>query len=202
MSDDFEAIIKFWLGDVSAPSEALKRRGKIWFSADAELDWEIASRFGGLIEPGIDEVVERWQGTPRGRLGLIILLDQFPRNIYRGTEMAFAFDAKSLELSQGGIDAGMDQLLKPLERMFFYMPFQHAENPEIQQRAVALFEALALSSPDHQREFFHYSLGFAREHQELIARFGRFPHRNRLLGRESTAEEIAYLEGGGKTFGQ
>lgn len=202
MSNDLEAIINFWLGDVSAPSEALKRRGKVWFSADAELDREIASRFGGLIEHGIDDVVERWDGTPRGRLALIILLDQFPRNIYRGTKKAFAFDTRSLELSQGGIDAGMDQLLEPLERMFFYMPFQHAENPEIQRRAVALFEALARSSPEDQREFFQYSLGFAREHQALIARFGRFPHRNRLLGRESSAEEIAYLEDGGKTFGQ
>ncbi len=202
MSEDYETIIEFWLGDVAAPAAELERRGRIWFSADSELDKEIKKRFGGLIERRSDGVVAGWRATPRGRLGLIILLDQFSRNIHRGTEKAFAFDQEALELSRSGIDAGMDQGLEALERMYFYMPFQHAENREIQECSVVLFETLARSSPAHQRSFFELSLKHAREHQNLIARFGRFPHRNRVLGRESTAGERAYLEGGGKTYGQ
>ena len=202
MSEDYEAIIEFWLGDVSAPAAELERRGRLWFSADPELDKEIKARFGDLLARRTDGVIAGWSATPRGRLGLIILLDQFSRNIHRGTRKAFAFDQEALDLSRDGIDAGMDQGLAALERMFFYMPFQHAENRKIQQRSVALFESLAQSSPAEQRWFFELSLRHAREHRDLIARFGRFPHRNRLLGRQSTAEERAYLEGGGKTYGQ
>lgn len=202
MSDDYEAIINFWLGDAGDSAEALQSRSRVWFSADPELDAEIRSRFGGLLASEAQGVYEGWQAAPRGRLGLIILFDQFPRNVYRGTARAFAFDGKALSLSQTGIDAGLDQSLGSLERMFFYMPLQHAEASDPQDRSVALFEALTASCPSGQRRFFELSLSFAREHRDLIARFGRFPHRNRLLGRESTEEEIAYLEGGGKTFGQ
>ncbi len=202
MTEDYETIIEFWLGDVAAPSEALEHRSRRWFGADTELDREIEARFGDLLARWTDAAIAGWAATPRGRLGLIILLDQFSRNIHRGTERAFAFDHEALELSRSGIDAGMDQALEALERMFFYMPFQHAEHGETQLRSVALFESLAASSPAHQRGFFELSLEHAREHQHLIARFGRFPHRNRVLGRESTPEESAYLEGGGKTFGQ
>lgn len=202
MTEGYETIIEFWLGDVAAPAGELKSRAPRWFRADSKIDKEIKARFGDLLARRTDGAIAGWAAIPRGRLGLIILLDQFSRNIHRGTEKAFAFDQEALELSRSGIDAGMDQELEALERMFFYMPFQHAEHGETQQRSVALFESLAKSSPAHQRSFFEHSLQHAREHRDLIARFGRFPHRNRLLGRESTPEESAYLEGGGKTFGQ
>lgn len=202
MSERYEAIINFWVGDASGTAEALKRRSRVWFSADPELDAEIDSRFGALLAHEAAEVYQSWQATPRGRLALILLFDQFPRNIHRGTANAYAYDEQALGLCQTGIDAGMDQLLEPLERMFFYMPLQHVEAPGPQEQSVAMFKALAQSCPPDQRQFFELSFAFAREHRDLIARFGRFPHRNRVMGRESTAEEIAYLEGGGKTFGQ
>ncbi len=202
MNDDYEAIIDFWLDGAAESAEALERRSRVWFSADPELDAEIASRFGDLLARRAAGVIEIWQATPRGRLGLIILFDQFSRNIHRGTATAYAFDQEALNLSQTGIDAGMDRSLGSLERMLFYMPLQHAEAPGPQDRAVAMFEDLTRSCLPEQRQFFERSLQHAREHRGLILRFGRFPHRNRVLGRESTAEEIAYLEGGGKTFGQ
>ncbi len=202
MTEDHDTIIEFWLGDAAAPAGELKSRARRWFGADTELDREIKARFGHLLARRTDDEIAGWAASPRGRLALIILLDQFSRNIHRGTEKAFALDQEALELSRSGIDAGMDQALEALERMFFYMPFQHAEDGETQQRSVALFESLAASSPAHQRSFFELSLEHAREHRDLIARFGRFPHRNRVVGRESTPEEGAYLQGGGKTFGQ
>ncbi len=202
MSDSYEAIIEFWLGDASSSAEELKRRSRVWFSADPKLDQEIELRFGTLLGNEAAEVYDSWQATPRGRLALIILFDQFPRNIHRGTADAYAYDEKALDLSQTGIDAGMDQSLEPLERMFFYMPLQHAEAPGPQERSLTTFRALAESCPPDRRQFFKLSLDFAREHRDLIARFSRFPHRNRAMVRESTAEEITYLEGGGKTFGQ
>lgn len=202
MSIDHETIVDFWVGDPDASADELKRRSQRWFSADPKLDAEIESRFGPLLANRAAGVFDGWKATPRGRLGLIILLDQFPRNIYRGRAEAFAFDDLALELTQSGIDAGMDRTLAPLERMFFYMPLQHAEAPEPQQRSMTVFQALADSCPEGQRPFFQLSLSFASEHRDLIARFGRFPHRNRAMGRASTEEEIEFLDGGGKTYGQ
>jgi uncharacterized protein (DUF924 family) len=202
MSDDYEEIIEFWLGDAASSVEALEARNRVWFSADPELDAEIRLRFGGLLAKEASGVYESWQETPRGRLALIILFDQFPRNVHRGTAKAFAFDEKALALTRSGIDAGLDRPLGVLDRMFFYMPLQHAERSDAQDRSVTQFEALTVSCPPAQRPYFEQSLKFAREHRDLIARFGRFPHRNRILERDSTAGEIAYLEAGGKTFGQ
>ncbi|MDH3413125.1 MAG: DUF924 domain-containing protein [Gammaproteobacteria bacterium] len=202
MSDDCEEIIYFWLGDAPGSVKALEQRKRMWFSADPQLDAEIESRFGALLARQAAGANEKWKATPRGRLGLILLLDQFPRNVHRGTAKAFAFDPQALDLCQTGIDAGLDQALEPLERMFFYMPLQHAEALGPQDRSVALFESLAKTRPAEQRAFFEQALEFAREHRELISRFGRFPHRNRVLGRISSVEETAYLESGGATFGQ
>lgn len=202
MNHDFEEIVNFWLGDAPGSAEALEQRKRMWFRADPELDVEIELRFGGILARQAAGVSEKWKVSPRGRLGLIILFDQFPRNIHRGSAKAFALDSRALDLCQSGIDAGLDRALKPLERMFFYMPLQHAEALGTQDRSVEMFEALAASCPAEQRAFFDQALGYAREHRELIARFGRFPHRNRVLGRVATAEETAYLEGGGATFGQ
>lgn len=202
MNDDYESIIEFWLDGAADSVEALERQSRVWFSADPVLDAEIASRFGDLLARRGAGVKRSWRATPRGRLGLIILFDQFSRNIHRGTATAFAFDQEALDLSQTGIDAGMDRSLGSLERMLFYMPLQHAEAPAPQDLAVAMFQDLTRSCLPEQRQFFDRSLQHAREHRDLIRRFGRFPHRNRVLGRESSAEEIAYLEGGGKTYGQ
>lgn len=202
MSQDCEMILEFWLGTATRSRKELERRNRMWFSADPAFDAEIESRFSGLLARHAERPGESWRKTPRGRLGLIILLDQFPRNIHRGTAKAYAFDPQALELCATGVDSGMDQALAPIERVFFYMPLQHAEAVEPQDRSVALFEALAETSPTGQRRFFRQALRHAREHRDIVRRFGRFPHRNRVLGRASTAEEIAYLEDNGATYGQ
>ncbi len=199
---EYEAVIDYWLGEASKSFEALRRRNRMWFTPDPEVDRAVESRFGKLLSDHADELTVSWRGKPRGRLALIILFDQFPRNIYRGTAKAFAFDSQALNLCLTGIDTGMDKGFEPVERMFFYMPLQHAETAEAQDRCVALFESLTEACAAEQREFFVNALEHAREHRQLILRFGRFPHRNRTLGRASTVEEIAYLDSGGASYGQ
>lgn len=202
MSDSYEAIIEFWLGDASSSAEELKRRSRVWFSADPKLDQEIELRFGTLLGNEAAEVYDSWQATPRGRLALIILFDQFPRNIHRGTADAYAYDEKALDLSQTGIDAGMDQSLEPLERMFFYMPLQHAESIKVQDKSVELFTRLAEAVSPTLQETFLTIAQFAELHRDIIEQYGRFPHRNAVLGRENTAEEDEYLAGDAPDFGQ
>src|SRR5690606_32287203 len=138
--------------------------------------------------------------TPQGRLALIILLDQFPRNMYRETPQAFAFDAKARALTLEGLQAGDDQALRPIERVFFYLPLEHAEDLALQHRCVELFETLAASLPEETRKSFDGFTDFARKHRVIVERFGRFPHRNAILGRESTDEEIAFLRTPGSSF--
>jgi uncharacterized protein (DUF924 family) len=133
---------------------------------------------------------------------LIILFDQVPRNAYRGTAAAFAFDRESLALAAEGMQLAADAALEPLERLFFYLPLEHAESMEAQEAAVAAFDRLVAEAPPELREFCAYSAGFARQHRDIIARFGRFPHRNAVLGRASTAAELEWLAENAETFGQ
>jgi len=133
--------------------------------------------------------LERWGSTPLAALALIVVLDQFPRNMFRGTARAFSTDSQALAAARGALERGLDQVLSPAERTFVYMPFEHAEDLAAQRRALALFEAL---DPN--------DMEYARRHHEIIARFGRFPHRNAVLGRESTPEEIEFLKQPGSSF--
>src|SRR6185295_3516746 len=134
-----------------------------------------------------------WASSPRRRLALIILFDQVPRNSYRGTAAAFAFDREALALSVEGLNLAADAALEPAERLFFYLPLEHAESLEAQDMAIASFERLVAEAPAELREFCAGLLGYAHKHRDLILKFGRFPHRNGVLGRADTAEEAAWL---------
>lgn len=174
-------VLDFWLRET--PKE--KR-----FATDVALDAEIDRRFGGLRDAVVRTHAVDWVDEPHALLAAVILIDQFSRNIFRGSAAAFAADPLARELARFAIDRGWDRDMSPLERQFLYMPFQHSESRTDQLLAVALFEAIGEAE----------GLRFARLHLEQIERFGRFPQRNDALGRESTAEEIAFLSEPGARF--
>lgn len=173
-------VLGFWCEEVGQ---------KGWFVLDPEVDAACAARFASLIDQAASGALEPWEAAPKGSLALLILLDQMPRNIHRGRAQAFAYDEQAVRIAAGAIQKGHDRAIDGPERLFFYTPFEHSERLEDQDRAVALLEA---AGPE-----FAEGLKHARLHRDVIVRFGRFPHRNRALGREMTADEQAYLDGGG-----
>jgi len=200
MKETIQSILGFWFGDATDDAAAAARQAGLWWGKSDETDREIGDRFEALLQQAAGGQLDAWAQTPQGRLALILLLDQFPRNIYRGTPQAFAYDAQARELTLAGLQAGDDQSLRPIERVFFYLPLEHAEDLPLQQRCVALFEQMQTSLPAAAAKVFDGFTGFARKHQVIIERFGRFPHRNEILGRASTAEELAFLATPGSSF--
>ena len=200
MNPEATAVHDFWFGPLDADGFCVEDRHRLWFKADAATDAAIRDRFGLLIEQALAGELDDWT-APRERLTLIVLLDQFTRNIFRGTARAFEGDARALALARSAVESGHDRRLAPIERTFAYLPFEHAEDPVAQERCVALFRGLIEELPERLRPRVESSLDYALRHREIIARFGRFPHRNRVLGRASTPAEIAYLEDA-STFGQ
>lgn len=181
-----EAILSFWFdGD----------RGRWWTRSEA-LDAQIRDEFGDDFEAACRKELARWCEAARGRLAVVILLDQFSRNLRRDDGAAWANDPEAQKLVVRGCENGHELELSGWHRYFFYMPLMHAENLDLQNLGVARFEALAQEFPECSG-----AVKFAALHRDIIARFGRFPHRNQLLGRETTTEEQAYLDGGGATFG-
>lgn len=194
------AVLDFWFGALDRqgmPSSATMRR---WFKSDPAFDDEIRRRFGRDLQR-IGQCRE-WRATAAGTLALVIVADQFSRNVYRGTARAFARDPFARELSLHAVDSGLERELRPIERMFLYLPLEHAEDRALQDRSVACFRRLADEVPAALRGRFEEFVRFAEGHREVIARFGRFPHRNAVLGRASTAAEAAWLESGGPAWGQ
>ncbi|MDF1758915.1 MAG: DUF924 domain-containing protein [Coxiellaceae bacterium] len=187
-------IITFWLGDVSTeqplPNEAITSQ---WWRKDAAFDQQIRMRFEGHIKKAEQGGYIEWLATPRGCLAYVLLLDQFSRNIYRGTAQAFIYDPLALAAAEFCVDAELDQELLPVERAFVYMPFEHSELLENQQRSVELFEALAQSVEPESRALFAGFVNYAMAHLRVIEQFNRFPHRNEIIDRPSTVEEIEYL---------
>lgn len=195
-----EDVLAFWFGPEAGDSATAESQKKLWWSKDAVVDAEIRERFGALVAAAAGGAHREWAREPRGRLALILLFDQFPRNIYRDTPQAFAHDGLALRLALDGIAAEADRSLRAIERVFFYLPLEHAESPEMQERSVALFEGLRDSVAEADRSAFDGYLDFARRHRDIVQRFGRFPHRNLILGRASTAEETAFLQLPGSGF--
>ena len=195
-------VLRFWFEDAARSPEALQRRNEVWFRADPTFDGECALRFGPLLADAAGGVLNSWSETPHGRLALVILLDQIPRNVHRGSADAFIHDSKAAGHCIAAIESGQDRTLHPVESAFLYMPLQHAETLELQRLSVERFESLAAAVDDAWREHFIENVRYAREHHDIVERFGRFPHRNRILGRESTEEELRYLADGAPTFGQ
>jgi uncharacterized protein (DUF924 family) len=187
-----DEVLAFWFG----PSDAVDRR---WFNGGAAFDREIAERFGATIDAALAGALDGWVSTTDGARALVVVLDQFTRNVFRGTPRAFAGDPRALRVASALVDAGVDGRLAPLARWFVYLPFEHAEDLALQQRSVALFERLAADSGAHA-EALASALDYARRHRDVIDRFGRFPHRNAILGRASTADEVEFLRQPGSGF--
>jgi uncharacterized protein (DUF924 family) len=205
--DEARNIREFWFGPMPLSAEALNRRVRFWFGEDTprrreQRDVQIRERFGALLERAAAGELAAWADGPRRRLSLIILLDQFPRHIFRGDARAFAYDEQALSLTLSGMQSAADAALSVVERLFFYMPMQHAERREAQDESVAAYRRLLDETKNDPREPFAAALRSAENHRAIIERFGRFPHRNRALGRESTPEEIRWLDSGGQSFGQ
>jgi len=195
-----EEILDFWFGSNPDDAAVAKEKAALWWSKNPQIDDEIRQRFANFATKAAAGELSDWQSIPSGRLALILLTDQFPRNIYRDSPRAFAYDAKALALCVNGIDQGLDLKLRPIERVFFYLPLEHAESVEHQQRAVKYFGELVALVRAEQKPTFNEYLDFAVRHHDIIARFGRFPHRNRILGRQSTPEEVAFLAEPGSSF--
>ena len=177
----FSSVIEFWFEEIDP---------RHWWVKDGAFDQEVKQRFAKLLETAVQGELYEWRDAPLGRLAEVIVLDQFSRNIYRGRPESFASDPLSLALSQEAIRVGDDMALEPGKRLFLYMPFMHSESRLIHEVAVELFTGLGLAS----------NLGYELRHKAIIDRFGRYPHRNEILGRESTAEEIEFLDKPGSSF--
>lgn len=165
-----------------------------WFNSSKQDDKQLQDAFGDLVEGALAGGLEDWQAQAQSCLALILLLDQLPRNIFRGSERAFAGDARASRLSLDGIASGMEKTLPVAAQVFFYMPLMHAENPDCQQRCIDCFTDLQARVPTVLKPKIAANLRFAREHADIISRFGRFPHRNAVLGRDSSEVELVYLQ--------
>jgi len=195
-TQEFEDVLSFWFPELRAADHArMVRQFEWWFRGGA--DSAISERFSLLLERATRGELDHWSKWPRPRLALIIVLDQFSRSLYRDTARAFAQDPKALGLALEGIEIGHFAALEtPWEKTFFFLPLGHSEQLSHIERAVALAEQLAASAPAELRKVLEHSASQARGHRDVIARFGRHPHRNAILGRESTPEELDYLASG------
>ncbi|WP_345813471.1 DUF924 family protein [Paraburkholderia sp. PREW-6R] len=186
-------VLECWFGSPDAADFGHER--KIWFRRNKAFDAMLLERFGALIDAGRDGLLDSWQATPLGALALVIVLDQFSRNGYRHTPRAFAADHKALAVAQRMIAAGADRLLPTAQhRAFAYLPFEHDETLASQRESLRLFTQL-LAEPGGESYY-----RFAQRHAKVIERFGRFPHRNAVLGRQSTADELEFLKQRGSSF--
>jgi uncharacterized protein (DUF924 family) len=194
---DPEEILSYWFPPgYDADSETLRQQVVRWFLGGPEVDQEITELFTPVLEQARQGELDWWADTPRGRLALIIVLDQFSRSVYKGTPLAYAQDPAALQLALSGTEVGMERDLSLMERLFFTLPLGHAEGPDLAERAdwmVRQAEEMVELAPPHLRLTYEHSLSQAKAHREVIARFGRYPHRNEVLGRTSTPEELEYL---------
>ena len=194
-----QEILSYWFppGIHEADAETYREQWLRWFAGGPEVEQEITDRFGEVLEQARRGELDSWAETPRGRLALIIVLDQFSRSVYKDTPLAYAQDPAALRLAQEGIEAGMDRGMEVAERLFFMMPLGHAEGPDHLERidlAVRGAEEQVYLAPAHLKPLYEFSLGQARAHRDVIAHFGRHAHRNAILGRAYTPEELEYLK--------
>lgn len=197
-----DEILSFWFKEQALSAPQIDHRMDIWFGEDPDFDDQIETAFADDVNSACKGKLDHWAAEPHGRLALIILIDQFRRNIYRNTAKAFSQDKLALKLCVEGAMEKKDKGLTPIQKVFFYMPLQHAESRKVQAKSVELYNRLAESvSPTYQETFLTVAQ-FAELHKDIIDQFGRFPHRNELLGRANTPEEDEYLAGDSPDFGQ
>ncbi len=202
MSDP-EEILAFWFGETledACTLDAFAARTKSWFFRDDALDATIRARFADDVGRAAGGELATWKDSPEGRLALILLLDQFPRNLNRGKKEAFATDREALDLATEGLAAGVDRALSAGQRLVFYLPFMHAEDAALQAKAETLYRALHDGGPEHLRPELAGAVKAAERHRFIIDQFGRFPHRNEALARPTTEEERTFLAGPGSRF--
>lgn len=200
-SPDPEKLLEFWFADAAFSPGRASARSDMWFNSSPVLDRECRLRYGALLDTAGRGELDAWLAEPRPALALVVLLDQIPRNIFRGSARMFAFDGRALARAVAACDAGFTARLHPIEGSFLYLPFEHAEDLTMQDRGVDGLQALAAGAGPGFREILEGFVDYARRHREVIRRFGRFPHRNAVLGRTATPDELAYLRGGGESFG-
>lgn len=200
MTNRIEDILQFWFGAFPTPYTADIAKAGMWFKDGSAYDSEIFIKFGVDYEKAVNGELEHWVDSFRGRLALIILLDQFSRHIHRGTAASFAQDKKAQVLCIDGIGAGDDSKCHAVERSFFYLPLEHAEDIEKQDLSIRAYEQLVLDVPEEYRKPFEVTLSFAKSHHFVIEKFGRFPELNEILDRESTEQELEFIASGKYSF--
>ncbi len=188
MSDSVERILVYWFGDLAADPDAWKSKSSMWWNS-GDTDKEVAGSFGDALSEAENGDLDAWRDGARSCLAFVILCDQFSRNVYRGTTRAFSNDERALSATYLAIDRGLDLKLRSVERGFLYMPTMHSEKIEHQDRCIKLFQSISEQHPAF--------LASAHKHRDVIVEYGRFPHRNSILSRESTEAEKAYLAKGG-----
>jgi len=194
MADRIHALLDFWFGDLGFADLPSSDRTNLWFGESEKLKQMITKAFGTDYQAAIEGDLKPWSETPRGRLALIILLDQFSRYLHRNSPHAFDYDKRAQELCIEGLKQRMDQSLTLIERVFFYMPLVHAEDSEIQEESIQLFQSLVTLSMTETTQVYQLFLAYAYAHFRVIKEFGRFPQRNSILGRPSTEAEVAFLK--------
>ncbi|MEZ1318717.1 DUF924 family protein [Pseudomonas fluorescens] len=200
MTAPWQPLLDWWFGHAESPDEIAADKGKLWFGKKDSQDLEARERFGVFVDQALAGGLTEWTQRPEGWLALVLLLDQLPRMIFRDSPKAFSGDLRAQKLVAQGIAADFDRQLKPIQRVFIYLVFEHCENLAVQNEAVSRFIDLVAEQPEGERAVFADNLDYAERHRKVIARFGRFPHRNAVLGRESTAEELEFLAGPGSRF--
>ncbi len=200
VAQEYQLILDFWFGKSYSSYNVIEKQSSLWWGKNTEIDRDIESRFGESLNHLIAGDLKNWKLFPEGYLAMIILADQFSRSIYRDTAMAFAQDEIALSLTLEGIENGIDLQLDLLQRVFFYLPLEHSELMTMQQRSVEMQKLLADSAPVDARGKFRDFHEYAILHLEVIEKYGRYPHRNAILGRHSTVEELEYLTQPGSGF--
>ncbi|HDY83961.1 MAG: DUF924 domain-containing protein [Gammaproteobacteria bacterium] len=191
MKETIDDIHAFWFGALDENGMCAADHNPLWFTSSAQTDATCRTRFGHLVEQAIAGKFNRWVDSDNGLIALVVLLDQFTRNIYRGTAQAFTGDTQALAIARHSIDRGRHQRLPAIHQVFLYLPLEHSENMDAQEECVTLFEELAeVTGSEQITSFTRYAVA----HRDVIAQFGRFAHRNAVLGRESSPAELAYLE--------
>ncbi|MFT5509121.1 MAG: hypothetical protein ACI89J_002202 [Hyphomicrobiaceae bacterium] len=195
-------IIEFWLGPSEGSPEAALARKDWWYAGGTPVDDEIRARFGEHVSQACQRQLLDWNTTPEGALALVLLLDQFTRNIYRGTPDAYAGDPCAFDIVQEAIAKGLDRTLHPVSRIWLYHPFHHSESIEQQDKGLSLLDDIKAGAPAPWHPYVERSITGWTRHRNIVAQFGRFPHRNHVLGRASTEDEKTFLASDGESFGQ
>lgn len=195
LTSPVQSVLTFWFGEPGSPESSYSQRRRLWFLKSEETDETIRQEFMPLYVQAATGELDSWDTDAESCLALLLILDQFPRHMFRDMPRAFATDAKALAIAKYAVNRGMDEALSPVQRLFMYLPIEHSENLEDQHRSVALIETIKNLDADLEDAY-----DYALRHRDVIQRFGRFPHRNDVLGRESTPEELEFLQQPGSRF--